>query len=73
LVDVRTPLAASAHTRVELGQDGVVHVLAGPVTVHMDRERCIELTTTLARAMVQLVSIEAARPHLKIVAGTTGE
>jgi hypothetical protein len=39
----------------------------------MDREMCIELTTTLARAMVQLVSIESVRPHLKIVASTKGE
>ena len=54
LVDVRTPLASSKHARVELGRDGVLHVLAGPVTVHMDRVTCEELTTTLARAMVKL-------------------
>jgi hypothetical protein len=54
LIDIRTELAASPRTRVELGQDGVLHVLAGPVTLHMDRAVCEELTTTLARAMVAL-------------------
>jgi hypothetical protein len=37
LIDVRTLLAASAQTRVEIGQDGVLHVLAGPVTLHLER------------------------------------
>jgi|SRR5688572_13127961 hypothetical protein len=54
LIDIRTELAASPRTRVEVGQDGVLHVLAGPVTLHMDRAICEELTTTLARAMVAL-------------------
>lgn len=54
LIDVRTELAASPHTRVEIGQDGVLHVLAGPITLHLDRAICEELTTTLARAMVAL-------------------
>lgn len=54
LVDVRTPLASSRQTRVELGRDGILHVLAGPVTLHLERAFCEELTTTLARAMVRL-------------------
>lgn len=54
LVDVRTPLAASRQTRVEVGRDGVLHVLAGPVTLHLERAFCEELTTTLAKAMVRL-------------------
>lgn len=54
LIDIRTELAASPHTRVEIGQDGVLHVLAGPITLHLDRTICEELTTTLARAMVAL-------------------
>jgi hypothetical protein len=58
LIDVRTPLAASSNARVELGRDGVLHVLAGPVTLHLDRARCEELTTTLARAMVALAGIQ---------------
>jgi hypothetical protein len=29
LVDVRTPLAVSRNARVEIGRDGVLHVLAG--------------------------------------------
>jgi hypothetical protein len=69
LVDVRTPLAASPNVRVELGRDGVLHVLAGPITLHMDRARCEELTTTLARAMVALVTAHPkhGRPNLSIV------
>lgn len=57
LIDIRTPLAVSKNARVEIGRDGVLHVLAGPVTVHMDRATCEELTTTLARAMVALAKL----------------
>jgi len=71
LVDVRTPLAASAKARVELGRDGVVHVLAGPVTLHLERAFCEELTTILARAMVRLAQTrpKRARPELTVIAG----
>jgi hypothetical protein len=61
LIDIRTELAASPRTRVEVGQDGVLHVLAGPVTLHLDRAVCEELTTTLARAMVTLARSEPQR------------
>ncbi|HEU4580401.1 MAG TPA: hypothetical protein VFS67_19225 [Polyangiaceae bacterium] len=68
LIDVRTTLAASAQTRVEIGRDGVLHVLAGPVTLHLDRGACEELTTTLARAMVALARARAQqRPALALV------
>lgn len=58
LIDVRTTLAASRQTRVEIGNDGVLHVLAGPITLHLDRAACEDLTTTLARAMVALARRE---------------
>ena len=70
LIDIRTELAASAHTRVEVGQDGVLHVLAGPVTLHMDRGVCEELTNTLARAMVTLARAQTERrraPSLRLL------
>src|ERR1044071_1078699 len=69
LVDIRTELAASPRTRVEIGQDGVLHVLAGPITLHLDRAVCEELTTTLARAMVALARRRPARraPGLRLV------
>jgi len=69
LVDVRTALAASNHARVELGRDGVLHVLVGPLALHLDRARCEELTTTLARAMLALAQLEprAERPRLAVV------
>jgi hypothetical protein len=76
LVDVRTPLAASKHARVEIGRDGVLHVLAGPVTLHMDRATCEELTTTLARAMVTLAELhpKGRAPALALVrSGEDGE
>lgn len=71
-VDVRTVLATSAQSRVEVGADGVMHVLAGPVTLHLERAVCEELTTTLARALVRLVEAEAlaarsAPPPLTLV------
>jgi len=67
-IDIRTELAASKRTRVDIGQDGVLHVLAGPITLHLDRATCEELTTTLARAMVALA--RARRPRLRLVPGT---
>jgi hypothetical protein len=68
LIDIRTELAASPRTRIEVGQDGVLHVLAGPVTLHMEREMCEELTTTLARAMVALARRKFQRPtELRVV------
>ncbi len=70
LIDIRTELAASPRTRVELGQDGVLHVLAGPVTLHMDRAICEELTTTLARALVVLARSQTERrraPSLRLL------
>jgi hypothetical protein len=75
LIDVRTPLATSRHARVEIGHDGVLHVLAGPVTLHLERAICEELTTTLARAMVALARSQPRerRPWLQIVADETDE
>jgi hypothetical protein len=68
LIDIRTELAASPRTRVEVGQDGVLHVLAGPVTLHLERAVCEELTTTLARAMVALAHRKSQRPpELRVV------
>jgi hypothetical protein len=69
LIDVRTTLAASAQTRVEIGRDGVLHVLAGPITLHLERAACEDLTTTLARAMVVLARSEPRRrpPTLALV------
>ena len=69
LIDVRTTLAASRQTRVEIGDDGVLHVLAGPVTLHLDRGACEDLTTTLARAMVTLAHQQPRRsaPQLSLV------
>lgn len=69
LIDVRTPLAASKGTRVEIGRDGVLHVLAGPVTVHMDRATCEELASTLARAMIVLSQLHPKHrpPSLSVV------
>lgn len=69
LVDVRTRLASSPSVRVELGADGVFHVLAGPVTLHMSRELAEELTTTLARAVISLAKSnpKPLAPRLKLV------
>jgi hypothetical protein len=69
LVDVRTPLAVSPTARVEIGRDGILHVLAGPITLHLEREACEELTTTLARAMMVLARAapKKRRPPLAVV------
>ena len=69
LMDIRTPLAVSPNARVEVGQDGVVHVLAGPVTLHLEHAMCEELTATLARAMLGLArrSKRPATPALRLI------
>jgi hypothetical protein len=71
LIDIREPLAGSKNVRVERGRDGVLHVLVGPITLHLERAYCEELATTLARAMVRLserpVTGASARPELRLV------
>ncbi|HWO10570.1 MAG TPA: hypothetical protein VNN80_13855 [Polyangiaceae bacterium] len=71
-VDIRTELAASKRTRVDVGEDGVLHVLAGPITLHLDRAMCEELTTTLARAMVTLAR-SARKPRLRLLTEREGQ
>jgi hypothetical protein len=65
-VEVRIPLAVSPRARVDLDQDGVLHVLAGAITLHLDRASCEELTTTLARAMVRLAKSQPNPPRRKL-------
>jgi hypothetical protein len=62
-------LAISQSARVELGRDGTVHVLVGPVTLHLDRAPCEALTTPLACAMVRLARRmpEVQRPTLALL------
>jgi hypothetical protein len=67
LMDVREPLAASRNARVEIGRDGVLHVLVGPVTLHLDRGFCLELSVTLARAMTRLAERAPERPALRVI------
>jgi hypothetical protein len=66
--DVREPLGVSPGVRVDHGSDGVLHVLVGPATLHLDRACCEELTTTLARAMMRLSDRKPERPVLRFVA-----
>lgn len=74
LVDIRTPLAASNNPRVELGGDGLLQVLAGPVTAHMDRATCEELRTTIARAMIALAKLHPkTRPPVPALVRDEGD
>lgn len=69
-IDIRTQLAVSPRTRVDIGDDGVLHVLAGPVTLHLERAVCEELTTTLAKAMVLLARMRPkpkSPPALRLI------
>lgn len=61
-------LASSPGARVEL-VGAVVHVHVGPLTVRLERTACEELTTTLARAMVQLARARPRLPTLELVPG----
>ncbi|MDD9946298.1 MAG: hypothetical protein OXU20_34960 [Myxococcales bacterium] len=64
---VRRVLAVSGDAGVELGQDGVLLVHAGPVTLLLKRALCEEIATTLARAMVRLAKAQPPRPALSLV------
>jgi hypothetical protein len=74
LIDVRIPLAASDNVRVEVGRDGEVYLVTQSVTLHLAQARCEELTSTLARAMLRLRKLEAARarPALRMVPAANG-
>lgn len=68
LIDVRTPLAASRNARVEVGRDGVLHVLVGPLTLHLDRGLCEELASTLTKGLSALQYHQTEqRPPLMLV------
>ena len=71
LIDVRVVLAVSPSARVERGRDGVLHVHVGPVTMHLDRGTCEELSSTLARAMSRYseVSTTAQMRRLRVLQG----
>lgn len=69
-VDVRTPLAVSENVRVEVGDDGRLHVVTALLTLHFERQECEELTTTMARALVRLHKLHKprrAQPTLRVV------
>jgi hypothetical protein len=70
--DPSNPLAASPNVRVEHSA-GVLHVLCGPITLHLSRAACEELTTTLAKAVVRLARREVERPALALVPPLTAE
>lgn len=54
LIDLRTPISTSKSVRVEIGQDDIVHVLAGAVSLHVERQMFEELSLTMARGLVRL-------------------
>lgn len=62
-------LASAPGYRVELADDGVVHVHAGPLSFRLARDACESLTTTLARAMVRLAKVSPKRPSLEVLPG----
>lgn len=65
-IDDRTPLATSENVQIDAGSVGVLHLHVGPLTLHLQRDRCEELTTTLARAMVSLARAERAARAAKV-------
>ncbi|MBZ5710843.1 MULTISPECIES: hypothetical protein [Nannocystis] len=62
-------LASAPGYRIELADDGVVHVHAGPLSFRLARDACEALTTTLARAMVRLAHVCPKRPVLEVLPG----
>jgi hypothetical protein len=67
--DAPVLLASSANARVELADDGVLHLHVGPLSLRLERTACEELTTTLARAMVHLARARPRSPALELLPG----
>lgn len=67
---VRTILARSESFVVEKCSCGLVHIYAGPVTLHMEPEECEGFTTVMACAMVNMAKMkESQKPGLRLVHG----
>ena len=65
---VRTILARSESFVVEKCSCGLVHIYAGPVTLHMEPEECEGFTTVMACAMVNMAKMkEKQNPALRLV------
>lgn len=70
----RTLLAQSPQARIEACSCGVIHVNTGAITLRLDPAACEALTTTLARAMLEMAQQRAATqtccaPQLRVVEG----
>ena len=67
--EVRETLSEASQTRLDRGEDGVLHILVGPVTLRLDQAVCAELTTTLATGLMRLIEIEgpSRKCELKLV------
>ena len=65
---VRTILARAESFVVEKCSCGLVHIYAGPVTLHMEPEECEGFTTVMACAMVNMAKLkEEQQPGLRLV------
>lgn len=65
----RRVLARATGYCVEHCSCGLIHVYAGPITMHMESESCEAFTTVLAKAMVVLSQLrrEESKPSLRLV------
>ena len=74
-VEVRETLSSASTTRLDIGDDGVLHLPVGPVTIHLDQPTCEELTTTLATGLLKLVKRKKTveLPDLRLVVSDNGE
>ena len=69
VVEIRETLSEASQTRLDRGEDGVLHILVGPVTLHLDQAVCAELATTLAPGLMRLIEIQgpSRKFELKLV------
>ena len=69
VVEFRETLSEASQTRLDRGEDGVLHLLVGPVTLNLDQAVCTELATTLAIGLMRLIEIQepSRKFELKLV------
>ena len=68
VVEIRETLSEASQTRLDRGEDGVLHILVGQLH-HLDQAVCAELATTLATGLMRLIEIQgpSRKFELKLV------
>ena len=73
-MEIRELLSQGPTTRLDIDGDGILHLLIGPVTIHLDKLSAIELATTLSVGLVKVLKTkhQTSTPILRLVTPNDG-